>query len=61
MFLSFFGKIREYFKDRRVKEKKLLFLKVHDQLQTYGISKRFEAQTRDCAQILDFQSRLKGS
>ena len=49
MFLSFFGKIWEYFKDRRVKEKKKSpFLKVHDQLQTDGISKRFEAQRRDC-------------
>ena len=60
MFLSFFGKIWEYFKDRRVKEKKKSsFLKVHDQLQTDGIFKRFEAQRQDCAQIQDFLKKIK--
>ena len=60
MFLSFFGKIWEYFKDRRVKEKKKSsFLKVHDQLQTDGIFKRFEAQRRDCTQILDFLKKIR--
>ena len=32
----------------------LPFLKIHDQLQTNGISKRFEAQKRDWTQIVDF-------
>ena len=32
----------------------LPFLKERDQLQTDGISKRFDAQRRDCAQIVDF-------
>ena len=41
------------------KEKKefllfLPFLIVHDQLQTNGISKRFDAQKRDWAQIVDY-------
>ena len=41
------------------KEKKeflffLPFLKVCDQLQTSGISKRFDAQKRDRAQIVDY-------
>ena len=39
------------------KEKILLFLpflKEHDELHTDGISKRFDAQRRDCAQIVDF-------
>ena len=31
----------------------LPFLEVHDQLQTNGISKQFDAQKRDCAQIVD--------
>ena len=58
MFLSFFGKILEYFKDRRVEEKKKLpSLKVHDQIQTDGISKRFDAQRRDWAQILVFSKK----
>ena len=32
----------------------LPFFKLLDQLQTNGISKRFDAQRRDCAQIVDF-------
>ena len=42
--------------DGMVGEKILLFLpflKVHDQLQTNGISKRFYAQRQDCTQIED--------
>ena len=37
----------------------LPFLKVCDQLQTNGISKRFDAQRRDCAQIADFSTLIK--
>ena len=37
----------------------LPFLKVHDQLQTNGISKRFDAQRWDCAQIVDFLMKIK--
>ena len=45
------------------KEKKeilpfLPFLKVHDQLQTNGISERLDAQRRDCAQIVDFLKQI---
>ena len=44
IFLSFFGKIWEYVKDQRVGGKKnFIILKVHGQLQTDGISKRFDA------------------
>ena len=35
------------------------FLKVHDQLQTNGISKRFDAQRQDCTQIVDFSTWTK--
>ena len=43
------------------KEKKefllfLPFLKVCDQFQTTGISKRFDAQKRDGAQIVDYMT-----
>ena len=34
-------------------------LKEHDQLQTSGISKRFDAQRRDCAQIVDILKKIK--
>ena len=34
----------------------LPFLKERDQLQTDGISKRFDAQRGDCAQIVDFST-----
>ena len=37
----------------------LLFLKVHDQLQTNGISKGFDALRQDCAQIEDFLLTIK--
>ena len=45
--------------ERWKKKRKSPFLKVHDQLQTDGIFKRFEAQRRDCAQILDFSKKIK--
>ena len=35
------------------------FFKVHDQLQTNGISKQFDAQQRDCTQVLDFMIKIK--
>ena len=35
------------------------FLKEHDQLQTNGISKRFDAQKQDCTQIVDFSMKIK--
>ena len=57
MFLSFLDEIWEYLNDGRVGEKNLTFLpflKVHDQLQTNGISKRFDAQQRDCTKVVDF-------
>ena len=58
MFLLHFSKILKHLKVEGVGEKKilffLLFLKVHDQLQFNGISKRFDAQRRDCTQIVDF-------
>ena len=37
----------------------LPFLKERDQLQTDGISKRFDAQRRDCAQIVNFSTQIK--
>ena len=58
VFLASLGKIWEHFKDRRVGEKSkpifLPFLKVHDQLQTTGISKRFDAQKQDWTELVDF-------
>ena len=57
MFLAFLSKIWYHFKGGRVSEKSnptfLPFLKVHDQLQTNGISKRFGAQRQDCTQFVD--------
>ena len=37
----------------------LQFLQVCDQLQTNGISKRFDAQRRDFAHIVDFSTQIK--
>ena len=37
----------------------LPFLKVCDQLQTSGISKQFDAQKRDWAQIVDYLTQFK--
>ena len=37
----------------------LPFLKECYQLQTDGISKRFDAQRRDCAQIVNFSTQIK--
>ena len=37
----------------------MLIAKVHDQLQTDGIFKQFEAQRRDYTQILDFLKKIK--
>ena len=55
MSLSSFGKIVENFKNGRVRVPLFLpFFKLLDQLQTNGISKRFDAQRRDCTQIVDF-------
>ena len=34
-------------------------MKIHDHLQTDGISKRFDAQRRDCAQIVDILKKIK--
>ena len=52
---SFFGKIGENFKDEKVRVPSFwAFFKVLDQLQTNGISKRFDAERRICTQIVDF-------
>ena len=60
MSLSFFGKIEENFKDGRLGVPFFFPVsKVLDQHQTNGISKRFDAQQRDCTQIINFLTKIK--
>ena len=59
MFSSFFGEIWEQFKDGKEIFFFLPFLEEHDQLQTNGISKRFDAQRRDYTQIVDFSMKIE--